>query len=287
MGLRRDQRHPLVLSVRISGIDSEGKPFSQASCTLDVNKHGARLYGIRCLKGAGEIITIQYKKNRGRFRVVWVGEPRTPRDGQVGIRNLEPENDVWGLDLPTNQVDDYVRPIPKSGIELHAESVKEATSAIEKLAGLLSAESDKVAGRLPYALEEPAPRPGPVVQVALVEPEPLPPVQVKETKSTTPNASSTGSFEVAGSSLDRLTGHHVPPTSGGYVLDQLGKWFQSNETLTRDEWGTMVEEEIYPQLDPKEKALVQFFQDEDQRVSVVNRNRTTASGDRQRRKSVI
>ena len=287
MGLRRDQRHPLVLSVRISGIDSEGKPFSQASCTLDVNKHGARLYGIRCLKGPGEIITIQYKKNRGRFRVVWVGEPRTPRDGQVGIRNLEPENDVWGLDLPTNQVDDYVRPIPKSGIELHAESVKEATSAIEKLAGLLSAESDKVAGRLPYALEDQPPKSAPVVPSARVEPEAFPPVQAREAKTGATNPSATGSFEVAGSSLDRLTGHHVPPTSGGFVLEQLGKWFQSNETLTRDDWGTMVEEEIYPHLDAKEKALVQFFQDEDQRVSVVNRNGTTSSGDRRGRKNVI
>ncbi len=110
MGLRRSQRSRLVLPVRISGTDIEGKPFNQTSCTLDVNRQGARLYGLRCIKGPGEVVTIQYKKNRGRFMVVWMGKAGTRQDGQVGLRNCDPDQDMWGLDLPATHVDDYVAP---------------------------------------------------------------------------------------------------------------------------------------------------------------------------------
>ncbi len=203
--------------------------------------------------------------------MVWVGEPRTPRDGQVGIRNLEPENDVWGLDLPTNQIDDYVRPAPKTGAEIQAEVAKEATSAIEKLAGLLHAESDKVAGRSAFPADEPAARPAPIAAAPRIEFQVTPPTLPKETKPAA-NASSTGSFEIAGSGLDRLTGHHVPPTSGGFLLERMGKWFQANPALSRDEWVTMIDEDIYPHLDPKERALVEYFRDEEQRLAVGSRN---------------
>ena len=108
MGRRRDQRQSLVLPVRVSGTDIDGKPFSQTSCTLDLNPSGAKLYGVRCLKGQGDIITLQYKKNRARFEVVWIGEPRSSRDGQLGIRNLDPGNNFWGFDIHSNPVDDFV-----------------------------------------------------------------------------------------------------------------------------------------------------------------------------------
>lgn len=108
MGRRRDQRQSLVLPVRVSGTDIDGKPFSQTSCTLDLNPRGAKLYGVRCLKGQGDIITLQYKKNRARFEVVWVGEPRSSRDGQLGVRNLDYGKNFWGFDLDYNPVDDFV-----------------------------------------------------------------------------------------------------------------------------------------------------------------------------------
>ncbi len=108
MGRRRDQRKSLVLPVRVLGTDINGNPFSQTCCTLDLNPKGAKLCGVRCLTAKGDVINLQYKTSRAPFEVVWVGEAKSARDGQLGVRAIDPRNKFWGFDIDYNPVDDFV-----------------------------------------------------------------------------------------------------------------------------------------------------------------------------------
>lgn len=91
----RELRVPMQLEVRVWGMDVAGKPFFQSARTIEVSAKGARLAGVTCLKGIGEVIGVQHGSQKGRFRVVWIGEPNTPEYGQVGITCLDPDKCIW------------------------------------------------------------------------------------------------------------------------------------------------------------------------------------------------
>jgi GAF domain-containing protein len=102
MGTRKHPRVKMVLPIRLAGCDPDGKPFSLLSHTLDFSCHGARLGGVHTNLRVGDEITLEYKRNRGRFKVRWVDDVRK----QVGAENLEPEKFVF-VELPAEEyVDD-------------------------------------------------------------------------------------------------------------------------------------------------------------------------------------
>jgi PilZ domain len=47
-----------------------------------------------------EIIGLTYGKNRGHFRVKWVGKPGTGKEGHVGLQSIAPEKPLWDFALP-------------------------------------------------------------------------------------------------------------------------------------------------------------------------------------------
>src|SRR5262249_50802462 len=96
--------------VVVSGTDAEGNPFDQTAYACDVSRRGARVDGIGCLRGPGETITVEHKGRTAKFFVVWVGLPGTLEDGQIGIRKLERNKDIWVLNLPVPQTDQFVQP---------------------------------------------------------------------------------------------------------------------------------------------------------------------------------
>ena len=110
MGNRFEPRALVRLPVVVSGIDAEGNPFDQTAYACDVSRRGARVDGIGCLRGPGETITLEHKGRTAKFFVVWVGLPGTPEDGQIGVRKLERNKDIWGLNLPQPQTDKFVQP---------------------------------------------------------------------------------------------------------------------------------------------------------------------------------
>ncbi len=65
--------------------------INQIAYTLDVSRRGARLAGITGLKGPGQLIVVRRNMGEARFRVVWIGRPRSPQEGQVGIECVEPD----------------------------------------------------------------------------------------------------------------------------------------------------------------------------------------------------
>ena len=87
--------------VRIFGLDSRGRPVNVASSTMDISKSGARLKEVRCWDSAGEIIGVRRGMEKARFRIVWVGAPATPVDGQIGLQCIESGRYIWGVAPPS------------------------------------------------------------------------------------------------------------------------------------------------------------------------------------------
>lgn len=96
---RRKREHfRSSLAIRTWGIDSVGKAFSQAARTVEISARGARLTGIHCVQ-PGEVIGIQYRDQKARFRVVWIGDNGTANAGTVGVECIEPEKCLWMAEL--------------------------------------------------------------------------------------------------------------------------------------------------------------------------------------------
>lgn len=87
----------MALPVRAIGQDASGNSFRHVVCTLDVSQQGARILGSQDLH-VGNEITLEHGKTKVRFEVMWVGEAETPRQGQVGLRSLEPGKKLAELD---------------------------------------------------------------------------------------------------------------------------------------------------------------------------------------------
>lgn len=93
------------ISVRLWGLDREGKVFSQNVKTLNIATSGARVFGVTADLERGFIVGLQCGNMRARFMVVWVGEKGTSREGQVGLRVAE--NGLWSVSLPRAADEDF------------------------------------------------------------------------------------------------------------------------------------------------------------------------------------
>lgn len=89
--------------MRVFGMDSAGRPINQTGWTVDISQHGARLKGLPFWSGPGEIIGVRHGTEKARFKVVWIGKPGTPQQGQVGLSCLEPEKFIWGIAAPATE----------------------------------------------------------------------------------------------------------------------------------------------------------------------------------------
>ena len=96
---RREQRVTRPLEVRLWGLDSSGHPFGSTATTLDISPTGVCVQGVRGQLAAGNIIGLQFEDRKARFAVAWVGEAGSEREGQIGLKCLEPEKKVWGKAL--------------------------------------------------------------------------------------------------------------------------------------------------------------------------------------------
>lgn len=97
---RRSSRVQLRCRVKISGVDPQGKAFSEEAETLTISKFGACLLTARSYE-LGQIITVQAlgHGHTGQFQVVWIGQPGTREEGQTGIEWSEVRH-FWGIEFP-------------------------------------------------------------------------------------------------------------------------------------------------------------------------------------------
>lgn len=103
----RELRIPMQLEVRVWGMDSTGKPFSQTARTVDISGQGARLAGITGPKQLGDVLGVQHGDQKARFQVVWVGANDTADQGQIGITCLDAGRCIWAEALQGGALDQF------------------------------------------------------------------------------------------------------------------------------------------------------------------------------------
>jgi hypothetical protein len=100
---RSEPRTSHQSAVRVFGMDSAGRPINQTGWTVDISQHGARLKGLPYWNAPGETIGVRCGAEKARFKVVWIGQPGTAQQGQVGLHCLEPGKFIWGISAPTTE----------------------------------------------------------------------------------------------------------------------------------------------------------------------------------------
>jgi PilZ domain len=96
---RQKKRVHAALPIRVTYWDGESKPALEMACTYDISEQGARLTGLRAVKDVGDIVAVERGKNKAFCRVVWVGEPNSELQGQIGIQSVETEKGMWEAEL--------------------------------------------------------------------------------------------------------------------------------------------------------------------------------------------
>lgn len=106
---RRSCRVALTVPVRVFGIDYRGKDFTEDAFTVVVNLHGAKIRLSRQLLPESEIRVVSPTGQDSVFRVVSKLQSPELRFTYWGIENLEPEKNIWGVDIPELQPGDQLK----------------------------------------------------------------------------------------------------------------------------------------------------------------------------------
>jgi hypothetical protein len=98
---RRSCRVALSVPIRVFGVDYRGIDFTEESHTIIVNLHGAKIRMIHQLLPDSEIRLISHPTGRDSlFRVVSKVPSPDPQYTCWGVENLDPRNNIWGVDIP-------------------------------------------------------------------------------------------------------------------------------------------------------------------------------------------
>jgi len=87
---RREPRIAVSLPVQVRTPDHK-EPPPQQTRYLDVSHHGARIGGVAFHLKAGEVVNLVSDGCEARFLVIWVGEPGSAQEGQIGLQTLANE----------------------------------------------------------------------------------------------------------------------------------------------------------------------------------------------------
>jgi PilZ domain len=109
MSRRKEKRNFLALPVRAARSDLANNGFRHVVCTLDLSAHGARVIGLPDIQ-VGQEVTLEHRKNKVRFQAVWVGQPGTAREGQVGLRSLDPQKKLADIEFTNSEYVDNWSP---------------------------------------------------------------------------------------------------------------------------------------------------------------------------------
>ncbi len=88
---RREARVPAARPVEVWRQDHEAS-LPQTTSLIDVSNRGARVGGLVFHLKAGEVVHLTADGVNAEFQVIWVGEPGTPQEGQVGLQSLKADD---------------------------------------------------------------------------------------------------------------------------------------------------------------------------------------------------
>jgi hypothetical protein len=98
---RRSERVLLKIPIKVKGTSAEGKPFDENTCTLVINRHGARITLQTPLQPDARItITNLYNNLTSPFRVVARTGRSLGEGPEWGVECLEPDAHIWGIYFP-------------------------------------------------------------------------------------------------------------------------------------------------------------------------------------------
>ncbi len=76
-----------------------GEPFIQNASADIAGPQRVSIAGIEHPVPVGETLGVEYQGRRGRFCVVWTGQPDTPEAGKIEIRPLDDVQNFWGINF--------------------------------------------------------------------------------------------------------------------------------------------------------------------------------------------
>lgn len=98
--IRRSARVNLRMPVNISGKYSDGKPFVEETFAVTVSKFGAKIKSTLPLKVGLQLrLRPKGRKTFALFRVAWIGQQGTAREGEIGIEYVQVSN-LLGVAFP-------------------------------------------------------------------------------------------------------------------------------------------------------------------------------------------
>jgi len=106
MGRRCEPRTLISFPVIVRGFDSHGNPFSISTETYDISHSGASIKGLDDLVHPGSKIEIEFKDDKAWYRVQWVGQNGSAKEGRVGVRCLERKY-MWDVPASSWERDTY------------------------------------------------------------------------------------------------------------------------------------------------------------------------------------
>ncbi len=83
--------------VSVFGTDTAGKPFFQTARAISISGFEVTLEGLDRDLDLNNVVGVRHGGQKARFQVVWVGKQGTPEQGQIGLRALELEKDIWAV----------------------------------------------------------------------------------------------------------------------------------------------------------------------------------------------
>jgi len=152
MPARCEKRLIVALPVRVHGMGSAGKPFTQDAVTIDITRDGAQIRDVQQIRVAGEIVGVQYANEKARFKVVWAGGSEGENSGRIGVQALERDKCPWSsvLEAAPEQFrwieigldrDRSSKPAAHSASELHPEDitarVEQSTRELKEIESLI------------------------------------------------------------------------------------------------------------------------------------------------------
>lgn len=84
--------------VSVFGTDTAGKPFFEKARAVSISGFEVTLEGLGRMLDVNNVVGVRHGSQKARFQVVWVGRQGTPEQGQVGLRALELDKDIWAME---------------------------------------------------------------------------------------------------------------------------------------------------------------------------------------------
>lgn len=94
-------RPTLARAVSVFGSDATGKPFFQAARVVSIDGFEITVEGVPQRLEVDDTVGVRYGEAKARFQVAWVGHAGTPQEGQVGLRALDLQKDIFAQGAPS------------------------------------------------------------------------------------------------------------------------------------------------------------------------------------------